>query len=248
MIRRPLDTQSNVPLYKEVEREIMQSLARGEWKPGDRLPSEPDLAERFGVAVFTLRAGIQKLVDSGVLLRRQGKGTFVALHSVRPLRNQYLRIYSNDGHKAVWDRELIHVERGRATDDVAETLQLGPSGSDRTVFEVLFLLKNEGGTVAFVESKLVRKLFSHVTESALRTATGNLYGVFQEKFGVNVIRIDEQVRAVKAGKTAARWLDIDAGEPMLRIERVAYTYNDVPVEFRTYNVRADSYYYFSSPA
>src|SRR5690242_4543946 len=89
---RSLATESNAPLYKEVEREILQCLARGEWKPGDRLPSEAELAERLGVAVFTLRSGIQKLVDSGVLLRRQGKGTFVALHRTRPLRNQYLRI------------------------------------------------------------------------------------------------------------------------------------------------------------
>src|SRR3954467_5477373 len=103
---RNLALETSAPLYKEVEREIMQCLARGEWKPGDRLPSEPELARRLGVAVFTLRAGIQKLVESGILLRRQGKGTFVALHRTRPARNQFLRIFGNDGNKAEWEREL----------------------------------------------------------------------------------------------------------------------------------------------
>ena len=105
--------EGSAPLYKEVEREIMQCLARGEWKPGDRLPSEQELADRLGVAVFTIRAGIQKLVDSGILLRRQGKGTFVALHRARPLRNQYLRIFSNAGEGLI--KQFTHNLRGHGS-------------------------------------------------------------------------------------------------------------------------------------
>lgn len=245
---RNLAIEGSAPLYKEVEREIMQCLAGGEWKPGDRLPSEPELAERFGVAVFTIRAGIQKLVDSGILLRRQGKGTFVALHRARPLRNQFLRIFSNDGLKASWDRELISVTKARASDDVASVLKLGGTAAERSIYEVLFLLKNEGKVVAFVESKLSARLFSTVTEAAFRNTADNLYAVFQERFGVNVIRIEERVRASRAGRTGARWLAIDASDPILRIERVAYTYNDVPVEFRRYNVEADNHHYFAAPS
>lgn len=238
--------EGSAPLYKEVEREIMQSLAKGEWKPGERLPSESELAERLGVAVFTIRAGIQKLVDSGILLRRQGKGTFVALHRARPLRNQYLRIFSNDGLKASWDRELVSVTRARASDEVASVLELGESAAERAVYDVLFLLKNEGRTVAYVESKMSAKVFRGVNEAALKDTVENLYAVFQERFGVNVIRIEERVRAGRAGRTGARWLGVDIDEPVLRVERVAYTYNDVPVEFRRYNVEAGSYY-FAAP-
>lgn len=224
----------------------MQRLAAGEWKPGERLPSETELAERFGVAVFTVRAGIQKLVDAGILLRRQGKGTYVALHRTRPLRNQFLRIYSNDGRKASWDRHLISVEKSRATDTVAEILRLGPTAADRAIYDVTFLLQDDGKNVAFVESKMVAKFFGHVTEAALKS-TENLYAVFQERFGVNVVSIDERVKAVLAGKSATRWLGVSVGDPLLRTERIAYTYNEVPVELRVYNVRADDYYYFSPP-
>lgn len=112
---------------------------------------------------------------------------------------------------------------------------------------MLFLLKNEGKVVAFVESKMSATILRGVTEAALKDTADNLYAVFQERFGVNVIRIEERVRAGRAGRTGARWLAIDAGEPILRIERVAYTCNDVPVEFRRYNVEADSYYYFAAP-
>ena len=245
MTPRSLVTETRAPLYKEVEREIMQCLAGGEWKPGDQLPTEPELARRFGVAVFTIRAGIQKLVESGVLLRRQGKGTFVTLHRARPFRNQFLRVFSNDGQKANWDRELISFEKKRAGDDVAATLTLGESAAERAVYEVVFLLKNEGKVVAFVESLMAARHFGGITEASLRNTADNLYAVFQERCAVNVIRIEERVRAVRAGRTGARWLGVEAADPMLRIERVAYTYNDVPVEVRHYNVQADNYCYFA---
>ena len=244
-MKRSLALETRAPLYKEVEREIMQRLASGEWKPGDQLPTEPELAERFGVAVFTIRAGIQRLVESGVLLRRQGKGTFVALHRARPFRNQFLRVFSNDGEKASWDRQLISLEKKRASDEVAAVLKLGESATERAVYEVMFLLKNEGKAVAFVESKMNARTFRNVSEATLRDSADNFYAVFQERFGVNVIRIEERVRAVRAGRAGARWLGADPGDPMLRIERVAYTYNDVPVELRYYNVQAASYCYFA---
>ncbi|HYC47985.1 MAG TPA: GntR family transcriptional regulator [Burkholderiales bacterium] len=244
-MRRSLALATRAPLYKEVEREIMQRLAAGEWKPGEQLPTEPELAELFGVAVFTIRAGIQKLVESGVLLRRQGKGTFVALHSARPFRNQFLRVFSNDGEQANWDREFISLEKKRASDDVAAILRLGDSAAERAIYEMLFLLKNDGKTMAFVESSMAARFFRNMTSAALRGTADNFYAVFQERFGVNVIRIEERVRAVKAGRAGAKWLRVEPREPMLRIERVAYTYNDQPVELRHYNVQAESYCYFA---
>src|SRR6476619_2337058 len=234
-----LADRSCQPLYKEVEQEIMHCLARGEWKPGDRLPSEQLLADRFGVAVFTLRAGVQKLADAGILLRRQGKGTFVALHRTRPYRNQYLRIYSADGMKANWDRELVSVAKASANEEIANVLRLGEGVAARAIYQVLFMLRSGGSVVGYVESAMSAKLFRGVTESLLRDTVDNLYAVFQESFGVNVIGIEEHVRATTAGRLGARRIAINASDPVLRVERVAYTYNAMPVEYRRYNVRED---------
>ena len=242
-----LADRSSQPLYKEVEQEIMHCLARGEWKPGDRLPSEQVLADRFGVAVFTLRAGVQKLAEAGILLRRQGKGTFVALHRTRPYRNQYLRLYSADGMKANWDRELVSVAKASANEEIANVLRLGEGVAARAIYQVLFMLRSGGSVVGYVESAMSAKLFRGVTESLLRDTVDNLYAVFQESFGVNVIGIEEHVRATTAGRLGARRIAINASDPVLRVERVAYTYNDMPVEYRRYNVRADRYYYCFAP-
>jgi GntR family transcriptional regulator len=83
-----LEMQAAEPLYKQVEKQIMNCLAEGEWIPGDRLPTESQLAERFGVAVLTVRAGIRDLVDSNILVRKQGSGTYVALHDRQRQRYQ----------------------------------------------------------------------------------------------------------------------------------------------------------------
>jgi GntR family transcriptional regulator len=245
-LARNLAMESTAPLYKEVEREIMQCLARGEWKPGDRLPSESELAERFGVAVFTIRAGIQKLADSGILLRRQGKGTFVTLHRARPSRNQFLRVFTDDGKQASWDRELVAFSRTRADDETAAILELDAGAGNGAVYKALFLLRTEGEVVAILDSKMNARLFRNATEAAFRDVTDNLYAVFQERFGVNVIRIDERIRAKRAGRAEARSLGLGNSDPVLAIERVAYTYNDVPVEFRRYCLNADRYHYFAT--
>lgn len=234
------------PLYKEVEREILECLAAGEWKPGDRLPSETELAQRFGVAVFTLRAGIQKLVDFGILLRRQGKGTFVALHGARPLRNQFLRIYQNDGAQARWTRELLSFEKTRADDAVAQMLSLGEKASERAIYHLVCGLKQDDRAIAILDIKVAARLFRPLSREMFRQSHENFYAIYQEKGGVNVIRIEERVRAALAGR-AAKLLEIKAEDPVLLVDRLAYTYNDVAVEARRYTVDSANHHYFAPP-
>ena len=117
-----LEMDPSEPLYKQVERHILQCLAEGEWKPGDQLPTESQLAERFGVAVFTIRAGIRALVAANILIRKQGKGTFVARHTRQRQRYQFSHIYRNEGVQIFPDRELLSFEKARATDKVAGLL------------------------------------------------------------------------------------------------------------------------------
>src|ERR1700755_1254081 len=87
-----LEMHAAEPLYKQVERQILNCLAQGEWKPGDRLPTESQLAERFGVAVLTVRAGIRALVETSILVRRQGSGTSVARHDRQRRRYQFTHV------------------------------------------------------------------------------------------------------------------------------------------------------------
>lgn len=228
------------PLYKQVEKQILDCLARGEWKPGDRIPTEPQLAERFGVAVFTIRAGIGELAASNILVRRQGKGTFVARHDRQRLRYQFSHVFRNDGTKISPERELTAFSRVTADDEIAARLQL--DRRNRAIFRIECNLRLDGQAVAVMDIVVPCALFGGLTARAIRGSDENLYAVYQQASGVNVIRIEEQVYAVKAGAAAKR-LSLSAGAPVLRIDRMAYTYNDTPIEFRRRHYEASNHYY-----
>lgn len=244
-LQTPLDTPHGEPLYRQVQRQIVQCLAQGEWKPGEQLPTEGQLAERFGVAVFTLRAGIGELVASGVLLRRQGKGTFVARHSGQHRRYQFSHVYTKAGERIRPERELLSFERDTADDAIAETLRL-PRDGGRRVLHIDCLLSLQGRPAATLEIVLPLGKFAGLTARAIRGSAENLYAVYQDVCGVNVIRVDESVLATPASPAVARALKIAAGAPVLRVERTAYTYGDEPVEYRVRHFPGDAYCYRST--
>ncbi len=238
-----LGMQAAQPLYKQVERQILDCLARGEWKPGERIPTETQLAERFGVAVFTIRAGIGDLVAANILVRKQGKGTFVARHDRQRQRYQFTHLFRNDGVKILHERHLLSLTRVAAPDaQTAAHLQLTP-GTRTPLLRVECLLRHETRPVATMSIMLPARLFVGMTARAIRESDENLYAVYQKVCGVNVIRIKEQVHAVRAGARMARVLGIGADDPVLRVDRVAYTYNDVPVEFRRRVHEAANHHY-----
>src|SRR6187431_1357294 len=85
------------PLYQQIKDLILQSLQAGEWKPGESIPSEMDLAARFRVSQGTVRKAIDELAAENLLLRRQGKGTFVATHSEQQVQYRFLKLKPDNG-------------------------------------------------------------------------------------------------------------------------------------------------------
>jgi len=237
-----LEMQAAEPLYKQVETQILNCLAQGEWKPGDRIPTESQLAERFGVAVLTVRAGIRDLVASNILVRKQGSGTYVARHDRQRQRYQFTHVFGNDGTKAMPDRRLLAFTRVAADPVSSRYLQLAP-GDKSSLFRIECSLSLEGRAIAIMDITIPSRLFAGLTGRAIARSDENLYAVYQNVCSVNVIRIKEQVYAVKAGARAAKILGISAADPVLRIDRIAYTYNDVQIEFRRRIHQAAGYHY-----
>jgi len=229
-----------VPLYRVVHARVLDGLARGEWKPGDRLPSESELARRFGVAVFTIRAGISELVVANVLVRKQGKGTFVASHAHTRAPFTYMRVYHNSGAKLVAQRSLLSMKKERADAETVARLQLDRGRSQR-VYRMVFLLSTERGPVAVHDVAVPVAMIRGLKRAPLRTQD-NLYAIYQDH-GIYVVRREEQVRAVKASAAVAHALGIKPGVPVLEVRRVAYTYDGKPVEFLIRSFEATQHYY-----
>lgn len=232
-------------LYREVKRQVLAALAANEWTPGEAIPSEKRLCERFGVSIGTLRKAIDDLVAENILIRHQGRGTFVATHTRGQHLFRFFNIARHDGSKNYPVTSLVSFRKGKA--DKAARAKLGlPAGAK--VFQFSNVLSVDGEPVLVDDIVLPEALFGGMTEAMLRNRPNTLYNLYQSEFGLNVIGIEERLRASLAGEAHARLLGIAPSAPILEIHRVAFSYNQQPVEWRISHVNTERYEYFARPA
>ncbi len=244
-VKTLLELRSGQPLYKQIERDILQCLADGEWKPGAQLPTESELAARFGVAIYTVRAGIGELVAAGILARKQGKGTFVMHHQRDRARQHYSKVFDSENRKIESTREVVTFFRKQRADERAVDLLCLDQRKERVVLHWETIIENQGQPVSIRHTTVPAHLFPGLTVRALRDNNLNTYALYQDLCGLNVIRMEDRVRATRADARATRVLGMKRGDPLLRIDRVAFTYNDVPVELRTRVFDSSRFHYHS---
>ncbi|MGE0348842.1 GntR family transcriptional regulator [Hydrogenophaga sp.] len=231
------------PLYQQIKTLILRSLQAGEWKPGDMIPSEFDLAARFRVSQGTVRKAIDELATDNLLVRRQGKGTFVATHAEVHTQYRFLRLLPDTGtleDQGRAERRIVECRRLRAPAEVARQLGLRTGDAVLQVKRVLAFT----GTPAIVEELwLPGGPFKGLTLEALSGDNGPMYALFETQFGVRMVRAQEKIKAVSADEDAAALLGVPPGYPLLSVERLAYTYNDEPMELRRGLYRTDTRHY-----
>ncbi len=234
------DAPAFSPLYQQIKTLIVRSLQAGEWKPGEAIPSEMELAARFKVSQGTVRKAIDELATENLLVRRQGKGTFVATHAEEKVQFRFLRLTPDDGEAPSAQRRFIDCRRLRAPSDIARTLNLK---SGDTVVQIRRVLSFRGSPVVLDDIWLPGQMFKGLTAEKLSEYRGPMYGLFETEFGVRMIRAEEKIRAVAADEAAAQLLGIAAGAPLLSVERLSLTYGDKPVELRRGLYNTTSHHY-----
>jgi GntR family transcriptional regulator len=235
----------NVPLYKEVKRLLTETLATGEWKPGTAIPAEWKLAERFDVAIGTVRKAVDELVGENILIRQQGRGTFVAAHNRARLMFHFFHIVKSDGGKETPDVVMLSFTSAQANAEEAAHLGIA---SGAKVFRIRNVLKLSGEPVIFDVITIPQALFPKLTAAKFNGRPNTIYHLYQSEFGITVVRSAERLRARLADVEVAGILGVKLRAPLLEIRRVAMTFNDAPVEFRRSLVNTDHYEYFSDLA
>ena len=228
------------PLYRQVKVMITRELQAGAWKPGESIPSEQYLAARFKVSQGTVRKAIDELAADNLLVRRQGKGTFVATHAEQQIAYRFLRLMPDGGGALGMERRLLDCRRTRAPADVARALA-GKSGD--AVVQLRRLLVAGAKPVVLDEIWLPGKLFKGLTAERLADYKGPMYGMFEAEFGVRMIRAEEKIRAVPADTATAQLLALKPGAPLLSVERLSFTYGDKPVELRRGLYSTEQHFY-----
>ena len=231
------------PLYQQIKALILQSLQQGEWKPGEAIPSEMDLAARFRVSQGTVRKAIDELAADNLVMRRQGKGTFVATHAEQHVQYRFLKLLPDTGDASVEgpaQRTVLDCRRVRASADVARALALR---SGDPVVQARRILSFAGEPTILEDIWLPGQAFKGLTAEQMANYQGPTYAMFELDFGVRMVRAEEKIRAVLADGEQAQLLHTPAGTPLLSVERIAYTYNDVPMELRRGLYRTDTHHY-----
>jgi GntR family transcriptional regulator len=238
----PADTSAPAfsPLYQQIKSLITRSLQSGEWKPGETIPSEIELAARFRVSQGTVRKAIDELAAENLLVRRQGKGTFVATHAEARVQYRFLRLTPDAGPPEGMQRRFLDCRRLRAPAEVSRALEVK---SGEAAVQIRRLLLSKGRPVVLDDIWLPGALFKGLTAERLSGYQGPMYGLFEAEFGVRMIRADERIRAVGADATTAKLLEVASGAPLLSVERLSFTYGDRPVELRRGLYETSSHYY-----
>ena len=231
------------PLYQQIKGLILRSLQAGEWKPGEAIPSEMELAARFRVSQGTVRKAIDELASENLVTRRQGKGTFVATHAERHVQYRFLKLMPDSGDASVEgpaQRHIVECKRVRASADVARTLGLRTGDA---VMQARRVLSFSGVPTILEDIWLPGQAFKGLSANQLAAYPGPTYAMFELDFGVRMVRAEEKIRAVLPTAEQAQALQVAPDTPLLSVERFAFTYNDVPMELRRGLYRTDTHHY-----
>ena len=230
------------PLYVEVKKKITQSLIQGEWGPGEAIPSEIELANIYDVSQGTVRKAIDDLSAESILVRRQGKGTYVATHNEENIQLRFLRLTSQFGLNEKLDNQLISFSKEKATNKLAKILNINPSSTIISVTRILTF--NEKPLILDV-IKIPAQSFRGLTAEMIVKNNGSMYRMYETDFGVRMLRADEKIIAITANSETASHLKVQENHPLLSVERVSYTYKNKPLEWRLGLCVTDNHFYRS---
>lgn len=230
------------PLYEQIRILLTRSLVSGEWKPGEAIPSEIELAARYRVSQGTVRKAVDELASEHILVRRQGKGTFVASHSEPSYQYRFLRVVPDSGEKMHPQNLFFGLERGKAHGEPARALGL-KAGAGTLAFKRV--MSFAGRPTILDEIVLDASQFPGLTLAELEEFGGSVYSFYETVFGVRMVRAEERIRAIAADSVAAAHLKVARGTPLLCVDRIAFTYGDKPVEWRRGLCRTDGFSYFN---
>lgn len=227
----------SLPLYIQIAENLLKQIEQGELTPGQALPPERSLSKTLHVNRVTLRQALQMLEAQGLLLRKQGAGTFVAESKVEwPVatlapftKNRQHSIYKPGVH-------LISVEQRMATITVAQKLHLNISAP---IYQIQRLRTMNQQASVLEEFTVSVQRFPNFNQHALAEHT--IYAIMETEYGVTVTRAQRSLEAVPATAYEAQWLGVEPSAPLLLEERVGFDQTGQPVEYSKDRYRGDRF-------
>jgi GntR family transcriptional regulator len=233
----PLDKTSFIPMYAQIQTQLLGMIHSGQLKPGDTLPSEEELSRVYGVSRMTARQALQSLKNQGLAARHKGLGTFVTQPKVEK------DIAHLSGFTAEMQAlgmtpssQLLAAEVLPATVEEAASLAIKPGAA---IFRLRRLRLADALPVAIEECTLSLDRFPGIDR--IDFVHESLYRTLRERYAIRFALADEVLEAQPAGRTEAHLLDLPPHSSLLVISRVLWAEEDQPVELARSLYRGDRY-------
>lgn len=226
------------PLYVQVKEHLLKRIIDGQWLPGSLLPSENQLAAELGVSQGTVRKALDEMTADKVVVRRQGRGTFVSEHTQEQALFHFFRLADAEGVSPPPTSEVISVTEREATPDEVAKLDL-KSGEQVALIERVRLLAEQ----PVVLETVVLSCANFPNIAAQQPLPNTLYTLYQSKYGVSILTAKENITAVVADAKDETLLKVPKGSALLRIERLAFSIDGRPVELRYSRCTTSQYSY-----
>jgi GntR family transcriptional regulator len=232
-----IDRSSKLPLYHQLYEILRGKILHGEWQPGDTIPPEPELIERYEVSRTTVRQVLEMLVNEGLIYRQQGRGTFVAHPTLEQALVRIVSFTEDMRQRGVKPgTQVLSSDLIQAPETLAEKLEVEP-GEELARLERLRLA--DGEPMSIEESHLVHRYCPGVLQGDY--ASNPLREALDRDHGIRLVRARQIIRAILAPRDQAHLLSIPTEAALLYVERVSYSQHNIPVEFLRIYYRGDRY-------
>ncbi len=234
---------SRIPLYYQLENVLREKITSGGFEPGDRMPTEIELIEEYGVSRITVRQALQALADDGLIERKQGRGTVIAARKSRKKRFSGMIHLTGSLDELIemgMDTPVKVLEMNRVDADLheAELLEIKVG---TPIYRLKRLRLRDNKPFGLIINYLPEEIGSALTMAEL--SSGALLHTMETKLGLSLDNAMQQIHAELADPYVAKLLDVRVGTALLSIERTVYTNENKPVEYVHTLYRSDIYGY-----
>jgi GntR family transcriptional regulator len=236
----PISSDARLPLYQRLRDHLAGKITSHVWRPGEAIPAEAELAATHGLSIGTVRKAIDCLVADGILERQQGRGTFVRRARFNSSLFRFFRFQSESGERRVPESRILRRKELPAPSAVSSALRISPG---EPVINLSRLRLIDGVPLLAEEIWLQRSRFAAILEIDSSEFSDLLYPLYEERCGQVVVSADEVLTVETANAMQARLLRLEAGAPLIVIERVAYDLERRPIEWRRSRGPADRFRY-----
>ncbi|MEM8971659.1 MAG: GntR family transcriptional regulator [Pseudomonadota bacterium] len=215
------------PLYEQVRELFFGRIQDGTWAPGMGLPNEFQLADELGVSQGTVRKALGALTTDKLLVRRQGRGTFVATHTPADVLFRFFQFYDSAGNRVIPASYERRTRTGKAK--ATEARQLGIARTDRVIRHSRIRTVDDEPIINEL-IVLPETLFKGLGDKS--DLPNTLYDLFQKEYGITVGKATERLTVIQADMTQAKVLGTVVGAPLLKIDRLTHAIDGRPIEWR----------------